>query len=93
MKFEVTRSLDNFRGGLLGLAVLAQMGYDGFVINNEYSVLVSKDHVSVKGFDGKKMPKTMIKKLAEYLKYNKYHTEDSDCLYIYNDEYSEVDND
>ena len=91
MKFEISRSLGNYTGGLLGLCMLSEMGYDGFVVNNEYSVLVSKDHVSVKSFSGQKIPKALIKKLAEHLKYSKYHTEEKDVLYIYNDNFSEKD--
>lgn len=85
MKFEVSRSLDNVTGGLIGMAIIAKMGFDWFVINNEYSVLVSKDHVSVKNFGGKKISKAMVKKIAEYMKYKQYHTEGNGCMYIFND--------
>lgn len=86
--FTVSRSLNNFAGGLLGLAMLGEMGFDGFVINNEYSVLVSKDHASIKSFSGDNVPEYIIEKLAEYLKYKEYHVEtkkDDECVYIYND--------
>lgn len=93
MKFIVSKGLEHFSGGLLGRLMLAQLGYDGFVVNNEYSVLVSKDHCSVKSFTGQKIPNELIKKVAEYLEYSKYHTEEKDCLYIYNDNFEEKDND
>ena len=85
MKFEVSRSLDNVTGGLIGMAIIAKMGFDWFVVNNEYSVLVSKDHVSVKNFGGKKVTKAIIKKIAEYMKYSQYHTEGNSCVYIFDD--------
>lgn len=85
MKFEVSHSLQNFTGGLLGLAFLGAAGYDGFVVNNEYSVLVSKDHCSVKSFSGKKIGKALIRRIAQYLQYPNYHTEQRDILYIYKD--------
>lgn len=86
MKFEVSRSIGNINGGLTGMLILAAQGYDFMVINNKYSVLISKDHCSMKSFSGKSIPKTIINKTAEYLKYKKFHTEQRDCLYIYNDE-------
>lgn len=85
MKFEVSRSMDNVTGGLIGMVIIARMGFDWFVVNNEYSVLVSKDHVSVKNFGGKKVTKAIIKKIAEYMKYSQYHTEGNSCVYIFDD--------
>lgn len=86
MRFDVSRSLNHLQGGLLGLCVIGSAGYDFFVINNEYSVLVSKDHCSINRFNKKKIPNYIIKETAKYLKYKKFHTELRDVLYVYNDE-------
>ena len=55
MKFEISRDLGHFTGGLIGKILLYSMGYDGFVVNNEFSVIVSADHCSVKSFGDKKI--------------------------------------
>lgn len=85
MEYNVSKSLGNVTGGLAGMLLLAEQGYDFFVINNEYSVLVSKDHCSIKSFSGNKIPTEIINKTAEYLKYEKFHTKEEGCLYIYNE--------
>lgn len=86
MEYNVSKSLGNVAGGLVGIMFLAAKGYDFFVVNNEYSVLVSKDHCSIKSFSGNEVPAEIINKTAEYLNYKKFHTEKTDCLYIYNDD-------
>ena len=89
MKFEISRDLGHFTGGVFGKAMLYSMGYDGFVVNNEFSVIVSADHCSVKSFGDKKIRTPLLKKIAEYLKYQSYHIEQHDTnpdfYYIYKD--------
>ena len=77
MKLQISRSIMNFTGGLLGRCVLGELGYiDAFVVNDTWGVLVKQDHASMKNLDKKKIPIAIVRKIArEILKYTKFSIE------------------
>ena len=85
-KLEVSRSILNFKCGLLGRCMIGQAGFiDAFTINNEFSVLVSKDHASVKAMDREQVTEDICRQIATLeLKYKDFTIEkDGNLWYIY----------
>lgn len=85
-KLDLSRSILNFNGGILGRAFIAQAGFiDAFVVNSKFSVLVSKDHASVKAMDSEKVTEDICRQIASLvLKYKDFTIEkDGSCWYIY----------
>lgn len=88
-KLEIRRSILNFKGGLLGRCMIAEYGFiDAFVVNNKFSVLVSKDHASVKAMDSEPVTEELCHQVAEQeLGYKNFNIkQDGSCFYIYNEE-------
>lgn len=88
-KLEISRSILNFNGGLLGRCMIAQCGFiDAFVVNNKFSVLVSEDHASIKAMESEPVTNELCRQVAEQeLKYKDFIIKkDGNCFYIYNGE-------
>lgn len=89
-KLEIRRSILNFKGGLLGRSMIAQCGFiDAFTINNKFSVLISKDHASVKAMDSEPVTEELCRQVAKQeLGYKKFNIkQEGSCFYIYNEEH------
>lgn len=83
--------MEHFTGGLLGKCMIYQMGFiDAFMVDNNFSVLVSKDHASVKQKGEKRLTKTILNEIATtVLGYKDFTTKkEGGCFYIYNNEYN-----
>ena len=89
---NISRSINNFTGGLIGMAFIYSKFKDAFIVDNDFSVLVSSDHCSVNSHSGKIIPKSLLKDIAEYLDYKNYKIEHRDCTYIYNLDYKKNGN-
>lgn len=86
MTLLISRDLGCFSGGLLGKCVIYQLGFiDAFMVDNEFSVLVSKDHASVKQQGRKRLTKSILNKIAtEALGYKDFEIKkDGSCFYIF----------
>lgn len=84
---RISRGLENFTGGLLGKAMVYQLGFvDAFMVDDEFSVLVSKDHASVQQKGKKRLTKAILNKIAtEVLHYKDFTTKkEGNCFYIFN---------
>ena len=86
MKLEISRSILNFTGGLLGRCMIAEYGFiDAFTVNNKFSVLVSKDHASIKAMDSDPVTDELCCQVAEQeLGYKEPNLKkDGNCFYVY----------
>lgn len=86
MTIEVSRSILNFQGGFLGRITIAQCGFiDAFVVNNEFSVLVSENHASIKAMGNEPITDELCSEIAKQeLGYEEFKIEqDGNCYYIY----------
>lgn len=82
--FKISRDLGHFNGGIIGKAMLMKYGFiDAFFVNNAFSVLVSKDHASVKAHDSEEITSELISKIAEELGYKNYSVEKEDDSFVY----------
>lgn len=94
MTLQISRSLGHFTGGLLGKCMVYQLGFiDAFMVDNEFSVLVSKDHASVKQQGEKRLTKSILSEIAiDVLVYTDFEIKkDGSCFYIFNKGYKEND--
>lgn len=92
MTLQISRSLECFAGGLLGKCMVYQLGFnDAFMVDNEFSVLVSKDHASVKQQGEKRLTKSILSEIAtDVLGYTDFEIKkDGSCFYIFNKGYKE----
>ena len=94
MTLQISRDLGHFTGGLLGKFMIYQLGFnDAFMVDNEYSVLVAKDHASVKQQGKKRLTKSILNKIAtEVLGYKDFEIKkDGSCFYIFDKGYKKDD--
>lgn len=86
MTLQISRDLGHFTGGLLGKCMIYQQGFnDAFMVDNEFSVLVSKDHASVKQQGKKRLTKSILSEIAtDVLGYTDFEIKkDGSCFYIF----------
>lgn len=89
MTLQISRGLEHFTGGLIGKCMVYQLGFvDAFIVDNEFSVLVSKDHASVKQQGKRKLTRKILNQIAkEVLRYKVFSIKkDGKIYYIYNED-------
>lgn len=94
MTLQISRDLGHFTGGLLGKCMIYQLGFnDAFMVDNEFSVLVSKDHASVKQRGKKRLTKSILSEIAtDVLGYTDFEIKkDGSCFYIFDKGYKDDD--
>lgn len=87
-KLKISRGIGIYNGGLLGATLICKLGFiDAFLVNNEFSVLVSENHASVKAQGDKEVTTELCEQIAtQELKYKKFKIDtDGNCFYIYNE--------
>ena len=94
MTLQISRDLGHFTGGLIGKCMIYQLGFnDAFMVDNEFSVIVSKDHASVMQRGEKRLTESILNKIAtKALGYKDFEIKkDGSCFYIFDKGYKNDD--